>query len=456
VTGWWSKREGLRQHLAEIMADLSTLDPAVLDAQSTTRLADGYRALQVLDTAGYSGTESDAKHLQALRSAFVALDQRMTEEGQALVDQREAVTTERRAKAEEQVMRGIAKLQAAALIFGRADLMQSVPKNPLSPQVTVRVRDGDGRVLSGTVAYRVIDPITGQPSESRELGVLPLKEVAVPYGYLRIVVQIDGVGIREFSRYFARTGGDVLVDHVVRAEQQDTSRMVPIEGDVLQLNDERCPMSGINNQRLPIEPFWLDRYEVSNADYRRFLHNRPEIAAPPYWEMIEPDSAEDELPVVMISWHDALAYAEWAGKRLPTHAEWAFAARGREGRLYPWPDAVSGEYRGNTKHQYEIGLSLRVDVYLKCASSVTSHSDAATASGLFHMLGNVAEWTESLAPDRHDGVFQPRYYTRVVVGDAWFAATFPRRAGDLRTIETKGDSSGYACSWVGFRCARSR
>ena len=141
-------------------------------------------------------------------------------------------------------------------------------------------------------------------------------------------------------------------------------------------------MSGINHRRLPIDPFLLDRCEVSNADYRRFLRVHPQAESPAYWPRVEPGSREDELPVTMISWYAAQAFAEWAGKRLPTHAEWAFAARGTEGRRFPWPNAVAGEYRGNTRQPVVASLShdQQIDAYLQRAQGVTSHADAATSS----------------------------------------------------------------------------
>jgi len=456
VTIWWANKEGARQHLVEKMTSLAALEPVGLDVQDTTRLARGFNDLRTLDAAGYVGTEQESTHLEALNRAYADLERRLVGEGLALAGNKDEIDTEAQATADEQVMSGITKLANAALIFGRFDLMHYLNANPFAQRLTVRVSDGAGRELGGRVGYRVINPITGQPKELRDLGTLPLTARDVPYGFLRIVVMIDGTGMREFSRYFKRGGAEVVIEHVVRPEQQDVTGMVPIDGGVLELHDEDCHLSGINNCRLSIEPFLLDRYEVSNADYRKFLHDRPDIAAPKYWELIAPGSKEDALPVVFISWHQALAYAEWAGKRLPTQAEWTLAARGPEGRRYPWPNAVSGEYRGNTKQWIEPGDAQKVEPYLQRASIVTSHPDAATASGLYHMLGNVAEWTESLAPERQADGFETRYYTRVVIGDAWFAANYPGRPGDLTTFESKGDAPSHACCWVGFRCAHSR
>ncbi|HEX6811171.1 MAG TPA: bifunctional serine/threonine-protein kinase/formylglycine-generating enzyme family protein [Planctomycetota bacterium] len=459
AVGWWVKHDSARQRLAETMAGLESLDPAALEMAPTPQLAAGYQALRSLEAAGYVGTEQDAAHLAALRQAYLELEQRMISEGRALSADPAAGAGQQWLSADdERILRGIMRLQNAALIFARPGLAQAVPANPFAPRLTVRVRDESERAMAGTVGYRMLDPVTGQADALVELGSLPVVMLAVPYGYLRLVATVDGAGVREFSRYFSRGDVETVIEHVVRSVDQSVAGMVAIDGGVLELHDAECPLSGINHRRLTIEPFLLDRYEVSNADYRRFLKVHPQVDPPAYWSQVAEGSPEDSLPVTMISWFEARAFAEWLGKRLPTHAEWAFAARGPEGRRFPWPNAVAGEYRGNTRQPLESALTLdrQIDAYLRRAQAVASHPDAATSSGLFHMLGNVAEWTESLAPEIHGGVFQPRFHTRIAIGDAWYAANWPAPRGDLTTISMCGPEKSHASHRIGFRCAKSR
>jgi len=89
-------------------------------------------------------------------------------------------------------------------------------------------------------------------------------------------------------------------------------------------------------------PFWIDRYEVTNDVYARFVratkHRAPAHSTPAstLWENDAPISGIGAHPVVNVSWDDAVAYCSWVGKRLPTEAEWEKAARGTDGRRYPW------------------------------------------------------------------------------------------------------------------------
>ena len=105
-----------------------------------------------------------------------------------------------------------------------------------------------------------------------------------------------------------------------------------------------------------VNPFLIDRCEVSNAQYREFFdyvrstgdYSMSHPSAPPLknhtaagWEYTS--LSDDRQPVVGVDWFDAYAYLSWRGKRLPTEAEWELVARGRDGRMYPWGDEAPGE-----------------------------------------------------------------------------------------------------------------
>ena len=141
----------------------------------------------------------------------------------------------------------------------------------------------------------------------------------------------------------------MTIEHAFRSEPPlAQNSMVRVRGGALEfhptpLKDERDPVRLASPWQ--IEDFELDRYEVSNADWRRFLAEQSESyrrdATPVYWDRIEAGSPEDQLPVTFISWTQARDFAEWAGKRLPSMPEWTWAARnGKRWDRVPWGDAA--------------------------------------------------------------------------------------------------------------------
>src|SRR5581483_2313826 len=114
-----------------------------------------------------------------------------------------------------------------------------------------------------------------------------------------------------------------------------------------------------------IQPFWIDRFQVSNKQYLAFVRSTNH-RAPPNWREEAVVSGRENDPVTMVSWGDAEAFCEWKGRRLPTEAEWEFAARGSDGRLYPWGE----DFRQALVNSAESGLThvLPVDVHVQNVS----------------------------------------------------------------------------------------
>lgn len=139
-----------------------------------------------------------------------------------------------------------------------------------------------------------------------------------------------------------------------------------------------------------VNAFLLGKYEVTNKQYQEFV-KKVNYRPPPEWNGVELAKDQEELPVTNISWDDAVAYCNWISQqsgmnyRLPTEAEWEYAARGTDGRIYPWgsqwnaTNTVSGESGSVTM------------------SSVVSAQLASDKSpfGIVGMAGNVSEWTSS-------------------------------------------------------------
>lgn len=134
-------------------------------------------------------------------------------------------------------------------------------------------------------------------------------------------------------------------------------------------------------QKLELPAFYIDRTEVTVAEYARFVEATGH-PAPPDWPEGKPDPKRLQLPVVNVSWYDANAYARWAGKRLPTEAEWEKAARGADGRLLPWGNEWD-EKRANVE-----GKSGEQPL-----KPVGSYPDGASPCGALDLTGNAWEWT---------------------------------------------------------------
>jgi len=155
-----------------------------------------------------------------------------------------------------------------------------------------------------------------------------------------------------------------------------------------------------------VDPFFIGIHEVTNKEYAEFLMARPRHAAPPGWRNRKYAEGAEQLPVTGVTWPDAVAYCEWlSGKvgarvRLPTEEEWEFAARGPDGRLYPW----GSEWRGGIANVN--GNSL---------AEVGEFNRGCTPEGVCHMIGNVWEWTASEFKPYPGGQWQPPQERRYVI-----------------------------------------
>lgn len=130
-----------------------------------------------------------------------------------------------------------------------------------------------------------------------------------------------------------------------------------------------------------LDAFWIDRTEVTNAQYRKCVEAEA-CKESGCWD--ESDVNAPDQPVVCVVWDDAQDYAAWVGGRLPTEAEWEKAARGTDGRLYPWGNSPPDCHKAN---------------YVGCAGKalpVGSHPEGASPYGVLDMAGNVFEWVADL------------------------------------------------------------
>jgi formylglycine-generating enzyme required for sulfatase activity len=171
---------------------------------------------------------------------------------------------------------------------------------------------------------------------------------------------------------------------------RDTQQAASLEGMVLvpageftmgSPSDDNWAENDEQPQRVMFLPtFYIDQLEVSNLEYKRFIDATGWRPPPSWQEGIYADGAEF-VPVTDVTWWDASAYAHWAGKRLPTEAEWEKAARGTDGRRFPWGAEFDPVLANNDKTLLPVGAK---------------GSAGASPYGAVDMAGNVAEWTASV------------------------------------------------------------
>ena len=153
------------------------------------------------------------------------------------------------------------------------------------------------------------------------------------------------------------------------------------------------------------DAFFMDAFEVTVGLFKKFLKSSGYKPAEPIdWNKVYKYSPTDKYPMILVSWHDATAYAKWVGKRLPAEAEWEFAARGGlVGKEFPWGDseAVARDYANYS------GIGGR-DKWEYCAPV---GSFKPNGYGLYDMGGNVWEWCQ----DRYDS----DKTRRILRGGSW-------------------------------------
>jgi len=194
-----------------------------------------------------------------------------------------------------------------------------------------------------------------------------------------------------------------------------------------------------------LDDFYMDVYEVTNAQYKKFM-DATGHKEPGYWN--DPKYNDPHQPVVRVTWHDAKAYCEWAGKRLPTEAEWEKAAReGLMGRKFPWGDNLNHE---DANYQGTGGRD-------RWTYTAPVGSFAPNGYGLHDMAGNVCEWCMDwydlgyYAKSPRRNPMGPNLGTeRVLRGGSWSYNTFTilrvASRGHLGPSNT-GLSVGFRCAW---------
>jgi len=192
-----------------------------------------------------------------------------------------------------------------------------------------------------------------------------------------------------------------------------------------------------------LDAFYIDKTPITNEQFNKFVEATGYRAQGKWKDYFKPDRLDH--PVVNVTWDDAKAYADWAGKRLPTEAEWEKAARGTDGREWPWGEDWDDK-KANSRVSNNEGTT-----------SVRAYPQGASPYGLLDMAGNVWNWCNDW--------FEPQYYSkspeknpqgpaegqaRVARGGAW--TNYPHYLRTTTRYRVFPDNYDHS---KGFRCVIS-
>lgn len=223
--------------------------------------------------------------------------------------------------------------------------------------------------------------------------------------------------------------------------------------------------------RVWVGAYYLDKHEVTNREFMKFvraggykkkifwsdegrnwLHNK-QVTTPECFD--DTRFNDPDHPIVCINWYEASAYAKWAGKRLPTEAEWERAARGDDNRSFPWGNDISPK-NGHRLNYHPGGETQDKDGY-RFTAPVASYPNGVSPFGILQMAGNVWEWCEDWYGENYYAKSQKKNPTgprkgkeKIVRGGSWLNSIVSIRTTYRSYVDPK-----LRYSHIGLRCARS-
>jgi len=189
-------------------------------------------------------------------------------------------------------------------------------------------------------------------------------------------------------------------------------------------------VADVPEERVLVTEFFIDKYEVTNAQYSTFLHSTGEQHKPEHWANLDPPLGREQHPVVNVTYKDAEAYADWAGKKLPTREQWLRAFRGDSDQLFCWGD----EY-------HQTWANVGDNDEFPSTSPVDQTPRDKSAMGVFNLVGNVSEFLRGYTVKEGDSVRQTK-------GAEFKSAGYVYGVGSVTyypKLDSKDDGLGFRC-----------
>jgi formylglycine-generating enzyme required for sulfatase activity len=219
-------------------------------------------------------------------------------------------------------------------------------------------------------------------------------------------------------------------------------------GEFIMGTDERLSDEGPQHTVF-LKDYFIDKFEVTNLQYKKFIDATRRKSPSHFENRTYPDGKADH-PVTFVSWDDANAYCEWAGKRLPTDEEWEKAARGTDGRMFPWGNKFALD-KANMPLRWQ---ELKQD---GDTSPVGAFPAGVSPYGVFDMSGNVWEWTSSWYEAYPGNTHRSENYGKIyktLKGGSWWDCSFYKCGISAPSFNRSFFISGTKNKSFGFRCAK--
>jgi formylglycine-generating enzyme required for sulfatase activity len=228
----------------------------------------------------------------------------------------------------------------------------------------------------------------------------------------------------------------------------EPNKMVLIPaGEFTMGTNSRLPDEGPEH-KVTLPAFYIDIYEVTNLQYKKF-NDETKRRSPTHFRNRTYPPGKADHPVTYVTWNDANAYCHWAGKRLPTDQEWEKAARGTDGRWFPWGNEFDYSKSNNPVRWGEIG-------FFGDTTPVGAFKQGVSPYGVYDMSGNVWEWTASWYKAYPGNKVSSESYGeryKTLKGGSWFDCSFyncgisaPVFNRAFFSKRTKNDSFGFRCA----------